>query len=476
MTNEIKALLLHIEEEVEGVNTDLKFAYDDDSVSFDLYDNSIHTSTINLVHVFSTNETTYTSNVEDDADYDDAIVTYTNDNSDYVVVTDNHLDIPLMYAPGVSYIVLPNHDLLHANIEVINRFPVCLTTIDNFAEDNPTVTSKVTQLDSSTFNTNIAISASLFEMAIASEKEGINGVDSINKFLHTVYKNVSVMDDAASANSAVIPSDVLKGKNVSSSNNLTSNETKTAVKHKTIVFIDLEELTADLKYQKRAKEDASAIKDLVTAYEDEDDVPAIEVIDTGNEYIIVDGFHRFAAATEAGLDSIQCEVTEGTQRDAFIRSLGANANNKALKRTNADKRKAVESALADEIFSELSSRDVASICRVSHTIVNRIRKELKESGNVSTLDDAAVVEEAIINHVVEDTSTPEPPQKQESGNVSTSKPSNTSKPFRKTLSSNGVSVVLNIQTIENEEALNELLADLNGAVESYISMLEEVNK
>ena len=34
-------------------------------------------------------------------------------------------------------------------------------------------------------------------------------------------------------------------------------------------------------------------------------------------------------------------------------------------------------------------------------------------------------------------------------------------------------MVLNIQTVANEEALNELLADLNGAIDSYISMIEE---
>lgn len=473
MTNETKALLLHIEEELEGLNTDLKFEHDDESVSFNLYDNTSDAGKVRMLHTFATNETTY---LVDGADIDamDTAVVYTNDNRDYIVVVDKHLEIPLMYIPGINYLVVPNHDFLQTHIEVINNFSVCLTTIDDFAESNPDITTKVIRLDNPTYNVKTTASASLFDIAIASEKEGRNGVDAINKYIHSSFKSVSIVDDIVPKGTEDIPLVTPRTEKSSVPVSTIPDEAKVITNRQTTRSINLAELIVDSKYQLRVAEDISAIKDLVIAYQDGDSVPAIEVIDIGDKNLLVDGFHRVAAAKEAGLDSIECEVTVGTERDAFIISLGANANNKALKRTNADKRKAVQSALNDEIFKDLSSREIASICRVSHTIVNRIKSELLENGNISTLDIDAVAEEIETETVSTDAVPSKPILEDKTGNVSTSP--KTSKPYKKTLSFDGDSVVLNIQSVVNENALNELLADLNGAVDSYMSMLEEVNK
>jgi hypothetical protein len=57
-------------------------------------------------------------------------------------------------------------------------------------------------------------------------------------------------------------------------------------------------------------------------------------------------------------------------------ALAANAAH-GLKRTNADKRRSVELALAE--WPNLSSRELAKICAVSDMMVGEIRNQLQES-------------------------------------------------------------------------------------------------
>jgi DNA N-6-adenine-methyltransferase (Dam) len=60
------------------------------------------------------------------------------------------------------------------------------------------------------------------------------------------------------------------------------------------------------------------------------------------------------------------------------RLLGTNATH-GLRRTNADKRRAVETLLRDEEWSKWSNREIARKCFVSSDLVDRIRKDLYSS-------------------------------------------------------------------------------------------------
>lgn len=476
MTNDIKSLLLHIEEELEGQNTDLMLEHDEESIGFNLYDNYTDDNKVRLHHTFTTNKSIYTVEEEslDDGDYDNTAVIYTNNNSDYIVVTDNYLDIPLLYVPDINYMVVPDHDLSQIHMEDINNFSMCLTTIDDFAENNPEVTIKVIQLDNSTFNTNTTPSSSLFEMAVASEKEGLNGVDAINKYIHSAYKSVSAVENNTFKADDVMSQVIPNRESLSVAASVVPDEITATVKSKT-VSIKLKELIADDKYQLRVTEDALAIKDLASAYQDGDSVPAIEVVDTGGKYIIVDGFHRFAAATEAGLDSIECSVTVGTERDAFIMSLGANAENKALKRTNPDKRKSVTTALKCPELRSKSHREIANICKVSPGLVDKVVQELKLQNSASSEDGAYIGTKDKTEETPVKLTDSENSAYIGSDNTGSSKTSTkASQDISEKISNDLVSLSVNVKSPSNEIALNNLIADLRAMIDEYVSELEEV--
>ncbi len=103
--------------------------------------------------------------------------------------------------------------------------------------------------------------------------------------------------------------------------------------------------------------------------------PPLTLFYDGSHYWLVDGFHRFFAAKKHGAASIVAEVVQGTRRDAILYAAGANATH-GLRRTNADKRRAVMILLQDEEWQRWSNREIASQCGVTHTFVGKLRQEL----------------------------------------------------------------------------------------------------
>jgi hypothetical protein len=103
--------------------------------------------------------------------------------------------------------------------------------------------------------------------------------------------------------------------------------------------------------------------------------PPVVVFYDGTDHWLADGFHRLAAAKETGAKEISADIRPGTQRDAILHSVGANGAH-GLRRTNADKRRAVERLLADEEWSRWSDRKIADACGVTHPFVGKVRAEL----------------------------------------------------------------------------------------------------
>lgn len=86
-----------------------------------------------------------------------------------------------------------------------------------------------------------------------------------------------------------------------------------------------------------------------------------------------DGWHRGAAAQQAGLKWWTCEIRLGTREDALWYALGANKSH-GLRRSNADKRRAVELAL--KARPELSDRAIAEHCGVGNKFVGDLRRQV----------------------------------------------------------------------------------------------------
>jgi len=101
-----------------------------------------------------------------------------------------------------------------------------------------------------------------------------------------------------------------------------------------------------------------------------------EVFFDGLSYYLVDGFHRYFGAKRAERKELECNVRNGTLRDAIKFALSANAKH-GLHRSNDDKRKAVLFALDDSEWGKLSNRLLAEMCGVSEFLVRDIRGSIK---------------------------------------------------------------------------------------------------
>jgi hypothetical protein len=166
-------------------------------------------------------------------------------------------------------------------------------------------------------------------------------------------------------------------------------------------------ITLDPRIQSRVAISQGTVDEYKQAYMDGDKFPPSIVFSDGKTNWLADGWHRLKAQSGLGFLDVEVEVREGGLRDAIKFSLSANSRH-GLNRTNADKRKAVLAALDDEEWRELSAREIASLCAVSHTFVNQIYQERTaiearkngviatpdedESGNVSTTSTATPME------------------------------------------------------------------------------------
>lgn len=92
-------------------------------------------------------------------------------------------------------------------------------------------------------------------------------------------------------------------------------------------------------------------------------------------YWLADGFHRVRAHEAIGTKEVRAEIHLGSRRDAVLYSVGANAAH-GLRRTNADKRRAVERLLRDDEWSQWSDREIARRCGVSASFVGDLRRNL----------------------------------------------------------------------------------------------------
>jgi hypothetical protein len=142
--------------------------------------------------------------------------------------------------------------------------------------------------------------------------------------------------------------------------------------------LKLDQIRIDGGTQPRVKIDEQVVAEYAEQYSDGTDLKPVVVFFDGATYWLADGFHRYWANKKIESDYIFAHVHQGTQRDAILYSVGANATH-GLRRTNADKRKAVLILLKDEEWRKWSDSDIARQCCVNQSTVTRHRTSLMQS-------------------------------------------------------------------------------------------------
>lgn len=145
------------------------------------------------------------------------------------------------------------------------------------------------------------------------------------------------------------------------------------------VSIHLTSIILDEAAQPRLELDDEYIEELANDLTAGSKFPPVVVFRYGEEYHLADGFHRYLAHQKAGFDMIFAEIHRGDRREAIMHAVGANATH-GKRRSNADKRKAVETILKDGVWGAWTDRFIAGKCRVSQPFVSAIRKELTDNG------------------------------------------------------------------------------------------------
>lgn len=147
--------------------------------------------------------------------------------------------------------------------------------------------------------------------------------------------------------------------------------------------VRIDKLQVRRDFQARAEGiDGAVLGEYVEAIERGDTLPPVGVLRGEKGALFLwDGYHRVEAYKRLGRETISAMVEEGTVEEGTWRAAAANKAN-GLRRTNADKRRAVEMAL--KVRPEMSDRSIADHCGVHHQLVADVRRSLRpldESSN-----------------------------------------------------------------------------------------------
>ncbi|TBR56963.1 hypothetical protein B4U84_26375 [Westiellopsis prolifica IICB1] len=142
-----------------------------------------------------------------------------------------------------------------------------------------------------------------------------------------------------------------------------------------MVQLEISSIQVGKATQSRVRLNQKLIDEYAEAITSKANFPPLTVFYDGTHYWLADGFHRLEAAKKTLASTIEVDIRQGTQRDAILYSVGANATH-GLKRSNIDKRRAVLTLLSDPEWSQWSNNEVAKQCCVAEGLVRKLKEEL----------------------------------------------------------------------------------------------------
>jgi len=486
MNPDHKNVISELGEILNGFDNDLDFKIIGDSeIEFNRIDDASHGC--RLKYNVETKETAEMPLLNNDSNEVNSEVTVicAEKPKEYLLVSNNSIDIPLLHSLGINYIVCHNQSALSDYTEILNDASIILTTKSQSdieaIQTMFNIQTPIVSIDFGKLCETYKEDDSMLDLAFKLQESGKEGIEGINKFLYSeskTYAHTGMTEKCVEAvdienNANTVDDESIATQEDAKTPSVADKEfSPSPVKSE---YLRLTELKADKKYQSRATEFLTDIDDLVQAYKDKEAIPPIDVVRTEeDEYIIVDGHHRHAAAQKAGMERMECRITEGSEHDAFVLSLGANANNKALKRTNADKNKAVTTALTCGDFNRYSNREIAKLCKVSSTFVDKVSKQLQENNDseVSTAN-VCTQEDLSFNENEADTTSGASIEREENKPVIAS----AQKPMKRNelLKNQYISLSVNLKSKRiNEESYQALLTDLYNVINTYAIEFKEV--
>lgn len=146
--------------------------------------------------------------------------------------------------------------------------------------------------------------------------------------------------------------------------------------------IPLAAIRIDGGTQARTEIDEDIVAEYAEAISEGANMPPLVVFFDGANFWLADGFHRYHAYLQAGFEEGSAEIHTGLRDDAVLYAAGANASH-GLRRTNTDKRNAVEMVLAIPKCAGWSNSAIAKACGVSDHFVGTVRKAHSDPIGVS---------------------------------------------------------------------------------------------
>ena len=143
----------------------------------------------------------------------------------------------------------------------------------------------------------------------------------------------------------------------------------------------LDNIELDTSIQCRAAIDMITVAHYAERMQEGDKFEPVILYGTKQQAWIGDGWHRIMAAQQIGAVDIDAVVTAGGRIDALRCALGANGRH-GLRRSNADKRRAVELAIAE--FADMSDGKLAEICAVDPKTIAGARPVNSGNSRVET--------------------------------------------------------------------------------------------
>ena len=141
----------------------------------------------------------------------------------------------------------------------------------------------------------------------------------------------------------------------------------------------IEKIRTDGDVQSRERISDDYVEELADLIQVGKKLPPIEVFNDGTDIWVSDGFHRLHAHLKANKRTIRCDVKKGTKVAAMLASCAANQAH-GLRRTNADKRRAMELTL--KLQPDWSDQAIANHAGVHVNTVALTRRQLPQNVGV----------------------------------------------------------------------------------------------